>query len=168
MQCKWDGGSSGKGKQPQVQDKALAVTQGDGGKKQCKGKCHNYGITGHWACECQKSKKDQTSTNNQKQSAGQSSQQQSQPPTYQNTTKAENKPVGSANAVDDEPDGCWSAVFIGAEVTAPLKCKEAGAGTALSGRLTAAAIMQVEEVKPARVKLYDSGTTHHISPVLYP
>ena len=161
---KRDGSSSGKGKQPQVQDEALAATQGDGGKKRRKGKCHNCGIAGHWARECRKPKKDQPSTNNQNQSAGQSSQQQSQPPTYQNATKAENKPVGSANAVDDEPDGCWSAVFVGAEVTAPLKCEEAGAGTALSGGLAAAAITQVEEVKPARVELYDSGATRHISP----
>ena len=123
--------------------------QGDGGKKRHKGKCHNCSITGHWAHECQKLKKDQPSTNNQNQSAGQSSQQQSQPPTYQNATKAENKPVGSTNAIDDEPDGCWSAVFIRAEVTAPLKCKEAGVGTMLSGGLTAAVITQVEEVKPA-------------------
>ena len=161
---KRDGGSSGKGKQPQVQDEALAATQGDGGKKRRKGKCHNCGIAGHWARECRKPKKDQPSTNNQNQSAGQSSQQQSQPPTYQNATKAENKPVGSANAVDDEPDGCWSAVFVGAEVTAPLECEEAGAGAALSGGLAAAAITQVEEVKPARVELYDSGATRHISP----
>ena len=161
---KRDGSSSGKGKQPQVQDEALAATQGDGGKKRRKGKCHNCGIAGHWARECRKPKKDQPSTNNQNQSAGQSSQQQSQPPTYQNATKAENKPVGSANAVDDEPDGCWSAVFVGAEVTAPLECEEAGVGAALSGGLAAAAITQVEEVKPARVELYDSGATRHISP----
>ena len=161
---KRDGGSSGKGKQPQVQDEALAATQGDGGKKRRKGKCHNCGIAGHWARECRKPKKDQPSTNNQNQSAGQSSQQQSQPPTYQNATKAENKPVGSANAVDDEPDGCWSAVFVGAEVTAPLECEEAGAGATLSGGLAAAAITQVEEVKPARFELYDSGATRHISP----
>lgn len=88
----------------------------------------------------------------------------------QNSTKAENKPVGSANAVDDEPDGCWSAVFVGdmlesgAQSTTPLECEEAGAGTTSSGGLAAAAITQVREVKPARVKLYDSGATRHISP----
>lgn len=88
----------------------------------------------------------------------------------QNATKAENKPVGSANAVDDEPDGCWSAVFVGdvlesgAHATTPLECEEAGAGAASSGGLAAAAITQVEEVKPARVELYDSGATRHISP----
>ena len=160
---KWDGGSSGKGKQPQVQDEALAAMQGDGGKKWHKGKCHNCGIAGHWAHKCRKLKKDQPSTNNQNQSAGQTSQQRSQPLTYQNATKAENKPVGSANAIDDKPDGCWSAVFVGAEVTAPLECEEAGVGATLSGRLAAAAITQVEEVKLAQVKLYDSGTTCHIS-----
>jgi hypothetical protein len=102
---KRDGGPSGKGKQAQSQgqDEALAATQGDGGKKKCKGKCHNCGKQGHWARECRSTKKNQQSNNNQSQSSGQSSQQQTQPPTYQNATKAENKPVGSANVVDDEP-----------------------------------------------------------------
>jgi transposase InsO family protein len=73
--------------------------------------------------------------------------------------------VGSANAVDDEPDGCWLAVFVGdIMVDTPQECEEAGASTASSGGLAAAAITQVEEVKPARVELYDSGATCHISP----
>src|SRR6266702_7625579 len=38
---KHDGGSSGKGKQSQSQDKAMAATHWDGGKKRRKGKCHN-------------------------------------------------------------------------------------------------------------------------------
>jgi hypothetical protein len=159
---KRDGGSSGKGKQPQSQDEALAATQGEGGKRRKKGKCHNCGKLGHWAHDCRSPKKDQQSNNqNQSQSLGQSS----QPPTYQNATKTENKPVGSANAVDDEPDGCWSAVFVGdIMVDTPQECKEAGASAASSGGLAAAAITQVEEVKPARVELYDSGATRHISP----
>jgi transposase InsO family protein len=170
-----DTGTSGKGKQPQShgQDEALAATQGDGGKRRKKGKCHNCGKQGHWARECRSPKKDQQSNNNQSQSSGQSS-QQSQPPTYQNATKPENKPVGSANVVadpDDEPDGCWSAVFIG-DVPNPVEAtvdshwthEEAGASAALSGGLAAAAITQIEEVKQARVELYDSGATRHISP----
>src|SRR6266702_2672092 len=114
-QRKRDGGTSGKGKNSQSQDEAMVATQGDGGKKRWKGKCHNCGKLGHWARKCRSPKKEQSN-----QSSGQSS----QPPTYQNATKPENKPVGSANVVavpeDDastegwtsvEPDGCWSAVF---------------------------------------------------------
>jgi len=77
----------------------------------------------------------------------------------QNSTKAENKPVGSANAVDDEPDGCWSAVFVGdvleseAPVPTPQQCEEAGASAVSSGGLAAAAITQVEESKSTRVEL---------------
>jgi hypothetical protein len=172
VQHKREGGLSGKGKQSNT-NKALAATQGDGGKKQRKGKCHNCGKLGHWAHECRLPKKDPQSNNNQSQS-GLLGQQQSQPPVYQNSTKAENKPVGSANAVatsDDEWDGCWSAVFASdvlelpeVAVITPQECEEAGAGAALSGRLTAAAITHVEEAKPVCVELYDSGTTHHISP----
>jgi hypothetical protein len=93
---------------------------------------------------------------------------------YQNATKSKSKLVRLANVVatsDDEPDGCWSAVFVG-DVPSPMgpevdtywECEEAGASAALSSGLTAAAIMQVEEVQLARVELYDSGATHHISP----
>ncbi len=172
--CKCDGGSSGKGKQSQSQDEAMAATHWDGGKKRRKGKCHNCGKLGHWACECWSPKKEQSN-----QSSGQSS----QPLTYQNATKPENKPVGLANVVavpeDDastegwtsvKPDGCWLAVFFGdvlelpeTEVVTPRKCEEAGASAASSGRLAAAAITQIEVARPTHVELYNSGATCHIS-----
>jgi transposase InsO family protein len=168
---KRDGNSSGKGKQNSTQDEAMAATQGDGGKKKRKGKCHNCGKQGHWARECRSAKKEQSNSNQQSQSSGQSSQQQTQPPAYQSTSKSENKPVGSANVVadsDDEPDGCWSAVFIGDVfcVESPIPDREeAGASVAPpSGELAAAAITQVEEDRTVRVELYDSGATRHISP----
>ncbi|KAI9444333.1 hypothetical protein H4582DRAFT_2071907 [Lactarius indigo] len=44
---KCDGGVSGKGKQPQTKDEAMATTQGDAGKKHHKGKCHNCGKPRH-------------------------------------------------------------------------------------------------------------------------
>ena len=167
---KRDGNSSGKGKQSGTQDEAMAATQGDGGKKKWKGKCNNCGRPGHWARECRQLKKD-TQNQNQNQSLGQPSQQQAQPPAYQSNTKSENKPVGSANAVaesNNEPDGCWSAVFIGnlpqIESSSPA-CTEVGASVAnISGELAAAAIMQVEEERTTHVELYDSGATRHISP----
>ncbi len=159
---KRDGGTSGKGKNSQSQDEAMAATQGDGGKKRRKGKCHNCGKMGHWAHECRSPKKEQHN-----QSQGQSSGQlgQNQLPTYQNATKFKNKPVRLANVVatsdDDpegwqsvEPDGCWSAMFTGdvlelsEAVVSPQECKEAGVGAASSGRLAAAVIMPVEEERP--------------------
>jgi hypothetical protein len=73
--------------------------------------------------------------------------------------------------LDDEPDGCWSAVFIGdvshsaeAILNTPQGCKEAGASAVSSGRLAAAVITQVEAAKSAWVELYDSGATCHLSP----
>ena len=48
-QCKHDDTSKGKGRQAGPQDKALAATQNDwGGRRHCKGKCHNWGKEGHW------------------------------------------------------------------------------------------------------------------------
>ncbi len=66
---KRNGGSSGKGKQSQSQDEAMAATHWDGGKKRRKGKCHNCGKLGHWARKCRSPKKEQSN-----QSLGQSSQ----------------------------------------------------------------------------------------------
>ena len=78
--------------------------------------------------------------------------------------------MGSANTVNDGPDGCWSAVFVGdvlksgAPAPTPLDSEEAGKSAAMSCRLAAVAITQVEEANTARVELYDSGATRHISP----
>ena len=127
---------------------ALAVTQGDRNRQQ-KGKCHNCGKQVHWARKCQSPKKDQQPNNSQSQSSGQSSQRQNQPPPYQNANKAKNKPVGSANAVNDGPNGCWSAIFIsnvlksGAPVPTPLDSEEAGKSAAMSCGLAGTAIMHV-------------------------
>jgi len=162
---KRNGNLSGKGKSKATQDEVMAATQWDGGKKKCKGKCHNCGKQGHWAHECRSAKKD-----NQNQATGSSS-QSSQPPAY---AKSKNKPVGSANTVadsGDEFDGCFSATFVDDEselswvkVTTPEE-GETDVGTAVrSGGLAAAVITQVEREKPTHIKLYDSGATCHISP----
>ena len=163
---KRNGDSSGKGKQSQ--DEAMAATQGENGKGRKKGKCHNCGKQGHWARECRSPKKDQPSQTSTQSgqtqglsSSGRTGQSQGSPPTYQSVSKPENKPVGSANVVatsEDEPDGCWSATLIGDTSDAPE------ASTALSGGLAAAVITQVEKLPAARVELYDSGATRHISP----
>ena len=42
---------TGKGKTESHNDKALAVTDGNG-KKYCKGKCHHCKKDGHWAHKC--------------------------------------------------------------------------------------------------------------------
>ena len=152
---KHEGSSLGKGKQASSQDEAMAVTQGDRGKKRRKGKCHNCCKQGHWAHECWSPKKDSQSTT-QAQTSGQSS-QPGQPPAYQNPPKPENKPVSSANTVatsDDKWNRCWSVAFIrdelGSEVeVTPLECEEAGVDTAFSGGFAMAALTQVKEGRTA-------------------
>jgi hypothetical protein len=92
------------GKKEGQSDEALAATGSEGGNKKChKGKCHNCGKPGHWACECRSAKKEQ----------GASGQAASSSP-LGTSGKPETKLVGSANAVDttvDTPaadgDGFW-------------------------------------------------------------
>jgi hypothetical protein len=49
LSCKCEGSSSGKGKQSGTQDEVMAATQGDGGKKHQKGKCHMSQLWQTWA-----------------------------------------------------------------------------------------------------------------------
>lgn len=87
--------------------------------------------------------------------------------------KSENKPVGSANVVatsDDEPDGCWSAVFVSkvSELGVDIPSsggKEMEWSARQSGHgLTAALVTQVKEARTSCIELYNSGATCHISP----
>jgi hypothetical protein len=82
--------------------------------------------------------------------------------------------VGSANVVatsDDEPDGCWSAVFVGdvlepgvEAIPKPGEVETESSAVQPSGGLAAAVATQVEEARSPCVELYDSGATRHISP----
>ena len=65
-------------------DKALAAT-GSKGKRRCKGKCHNCGKQGHWACKCQSPKKEMKLGD--------------KAPKAERGHKPETKPIGSVNAV---------------------------------------------------------------------
>ncbi len=133
-----------------TRDKALAATGSEGSKRRRKGKCHNCGKPGHWAQECRSPKKEEKLGNE--------------------APKSETKPVGSANAVvthDEDVDECWVADF--ASGAPDLE------GVALidesdwlcegsEGEVVAAVITPVSDDRGERVKLYDSGTTRHISP----
>src|SRR5579863_6480055 len=76
------------GKKEGQTDEALAATGSEAGrKKHRKGKCHNCGKPGHWACECRSQKKEEGASG---QAAHSSSGTASRP---------ETKLVGSANVV---------------------------------------------------------------------
>jgi len=105
--------SQGKGKKGQM-DKALATTTSKrgnnrNGKKRCNGKCHHCGKEGYWIWECCTKKKQEAATTavgaaNLSRSAVQAN--------TGNSSKPENRPVGSANVttIDDTNDGdFWAA-----------------------------------------------------------
>ena len=90
---------TGKSKTESHNDKALAVTDGNG-KKRRKGKCHHCKKDGHWAHKCFTKKHEEEAAKAQNGQAAQASASTS-------TSKPENKPVGSANiaTIDDDSDG---------------------------------------------------------------
>ena len=116
--CTRDQSNQGGKKEGQT-DEALAATSSDGGKRKQrrKGKCHNCGKPGHWACECCSPKKEEGVSG---QAASLSS--------SGTASKPETKPVGSANvmttndtdndrtvvAKDIGGDGFWMAIEEGA------------------------------------------------------
>ena len=99
--CTWDQLNKGGKKEGQT-DEALAATGSEAGRKKChKGKCHNCGKPGHWACKCRSQKKEEGASG---QAAHSSSGTDSRP---------ETKPVGSANIVvtnNTEGDSFWMAI----------------------------------------------------------
>ena len=108
--------SQGKGKKGQT-DEALAATTSErggnrsynnNGKKRCSGKCHHCGKEGHWVRECCTKKWEEAAAtaaaSNPSGSAAQAN--------AGNSSKPENRPVGSANVatIDNSDDGdFWSA-----------------------------------------------------------
>ena len=82
-------------------NEALAATGSKDRKGRKKSKCHNCGKPSHWANECPPPKKETSVT------------EMSTPVSTHTTPKAENKPIGSANAVtryDLEGNGFWMAM----------------------------------------------------------
>ena len=100
-----------RGKKAGQTNEALAATSTSGSgnntnahRKRRRGKCHHCGKEGHWVRECCTKKKEEVAAAATTQS-GQTAQASTG-----NTTKPENRPVGSANAVtadDSEGDGFW-------------------------------------------------------------
>ena len=171
--------SKGQREKKDSTDKALSATASNDGKQQrCKGKCNACGKFGHQAKECRSSKKDK------KESAGtQTAQASSTSISTSNTSKPENKPVGSANIIYDiEGNGFWMATDEAIDQT-HLMCHEpdlmlgvpddtAAAphheGEEFDGpveeELAGAVITQANEDHRMCIELYDSGATRHISP----
>jgi hypothetical protein len=91
--------TSGKGKKGGQTDEALIATSStercnNNNTKHCKGKCHHCQRDGHWVQECRTKKREEaaaTASNQSSQTAQVTS----------GSSKPENKPVGSANAVFD-------------------------------------------------------------------
>ena len=91
--------AQGKGKTGQSDEALAATNTSEGGNsKRRKGKCHHCQKEGHWVRECCTKKREEAAAAAENQS-GQTAQS-----TTTTTTKPETKPVGSANAFDDDSD----------------------------------------------------------------
>ena len=163
----------GQGGKKDITDEALSATGSNDGKQQChKGKCHNCGKLSHWAkacCSPMKDKEDSIGTQST----------QSQPTSF----KSENKPVGLANVVihDFKGDGFWMAIEEAPDrthlaSTEPdpmlgttndddmLHCEGEEIDDLGIDDWFGAVITSADEDHCMHVKLYNSGTTRHISP----
>ena len=101
-------------------DKALTATSHSkgGNSRCCRGKCHHCGKEGHWVCECC-TKKQEEAVVETVAAANQSSQAtQMGTSTSPNTSRQENRPVGSANVAyeDNSDDGDFWAATMEVEV----------------------------------------------------
>jgi hypothetical protein len=94
---------TGKGKTRSQTDEALTIT--DGNNRKChKGKCHHCQKEGHWAYKCFTKKWEE------KAAKAQSSQAIQVSTSTSTSSKPENKPVGSANAItidNSDDDSFW-------------------------------------------------------------
>ena len=182
----------GGGKKDSQMDEALAATSSEGEKKKRhKGKCHNCGKTGHWACKCHCQKKEEGMS-------GQASNSSSSG----TASKRETKPVGSPNVVvadDSNGDGLWMVTEevgqaqLGSAEPDPLLDEPEHWEETVCAQIEGAemdlqwcgpadwlhndwedplfeeekahaVITPVEQDGAPRVDLYDSGATRHISP----
>ena len=141
-------GKDSEGKPKSTGDQALAAT-GSNGKPKCrKGKCHSCGKAGHWACECRSPKKEEKDSDH--------------------TPKPEMKPVISMNAVatnNKNADSCWVAELNGEVIHLDdVALIDESNWLYEEGETAATVITPFSDDQGEHVELYDSGTTHHISP----
>lgn len=148
-------GKDNRGKPKSTRDRALAATGSNGKPKHRKGKCHNCGKAGHWACECCSPKKEEKDSDHT-------------PKPEKDKPKLEMKPVGSANAVatnDEDADSCWAAEHNGEVVHSDdIALIDKSNWLYEEGETAATVITSFPDDQGKHVELYDSGTTHHISP----
>jgi len=102
-------------------DEALAATSHSegGNSRRCRGKCHHCGKEGHWVRKCRTKKQEEAAAEaaaatNQ---SGQAAQTSTSTSTSPNTSRRENRPVGSANVAykDDSDDGDFWAATVEVE-----------------------------------------------------
>ena len=168
-------------------DEALAATGSTDRKGRKKGKCHNCGKPGHWARECRSPKKEESTTETSAQSSTTTPKTENKPVGSANAvTGYDSEGDGFWMVVESED----RAQPIGADPDPLLQegeenaMPDAGTATAFvwgdpfdwdcegdlgdwpseEGDMAAATITAADANQGARIELYDTGATRHISP----